>query len=271
VPLWTETACRFPPKPACRFEPKSPVGNSEICNKGHRSKFASASLPAVADQIGTANFLEGEEPNTPPEDGYPFADYAPGSSARVGGQQHESGFRRSDLRQARLPIFVDDAQKDHPGAEFATAHRGPSAIHVQSCRDASEIAGFRAAVLRVRIHLPPAKSRANSGTDVEAARLVGLGPPQTAPPVPASVDYEKRAPRSEARDRWAAAGAGRKSWRRGGWRGFRPPAARVQLRYQSPTSPAIVNEAGPQIAIPAVCRERARDCAVPPRAGRRWS
>ena len=49
-------------------------------DKGHRSKFASASLPAVADQIGTANFLEGEEPNTPPEDGYPFADYAPGSS-----------------------------------------------------------------------------------------------------------------------------------------------------------------------------------------------
>src|SRR5215831_13209014 len=28
----------------------------------------------------------------------------------------------------------------------------------------------RAAVLKVRIHLPPAKSRANSGTDVEAAR-----------------------------------------------------------------------------------------------------
>ena len=38
------------------------------------------SRPAVADQIGAANFLEGEEPNTPPEDGYPFADHAPGSS-----------------------------------------------------------------------------------------------------------------------------------------------------------------------------------------------
>jgi hypothetical protein len=30
----------------------------------------------------------------------------------------------------------------------------------------------------VRICLPPAKSRANSGADIEAARLSGLGPPQ---------------------------------------------------------------------------------------------
>jgi hypothetical protein len=34
----------------------------------------------------------------------------------------------------------------------------------QSCRDASEIAGFRAAVLKVRIHLSPAESQQTFGS-----------------------------------------------------------------------------------------------------------
>ena len=40
----------------------------------------------------------------------------------LGGGQHESGLRRSRPRQAGLPVFMDGAQKDHPGAEFASAH-----------------------------------------------------------------------------------------------------------------------------------------------------
>ena len=37
-----------------------------------------------------------------------------------------------------------------------------------------------------------------------------------------------------------------------------PPAARVQLRYQFPTRPAIVNEAAPEIAMPASKRSISR-------------
>src|SRR5215831_4079897 len=41
--------------------------------------------------------------------------------------------------------------------------------------------GFRAAVLKVRIHLPPAKSRANSGTGVSRdERMVLIPPPRRA-------------------------------------------------------------------------------------------
>jgi hypothetical protein len=48
-----------------------------------------------------------------------------------------------------------------------------------------------------------------------------------------------------------------------GLRNNLPAAARVQLRYQFPTRPAIVNEAAPEIAMPAskrsICR-RERCC-----------
>jgi hypothetical protein len=44
-----------------------------------------------------------------------------------------------------------------------------------------------------------------------------------------------------------------------------PPAARVQLRYQFPTRPAIVNEAAPEIAMPASKRNISRRLRLPPR------
>src|SRR5580704_8435181 len=55
--------------------------------------------------------------------------------ARGGGEDHEPGFGRSSSREARLPVFMDDAQKNHPGAELASAHHRPSATHTVSAVD----------------------------------------------------------------------------------------------------------------------------------------
>jgi hypothetical protein len=55
--------------------------------------------------------------------------------ARGGWEEHEPGFGRSRRREARLPALVDDAQKDHPGAEFASAHQRPSATDTISAVD----------------------------------------------------------------------------------------------------------------------------------------
>ena len=57
--------------------------------------------------------------------------------------------------------------RDDHGAGCSLAGGGAA----RDARNASEIAGFCIAVLQVRIHLSPAKSRANSSTDVEAARF----------------------------------------------------------------------------------------------------
>jgi hypothetical protein len=52
-----------------------------------------------------------------------------------GGQHHEASFGRSRCRQARLVVFVHDAQQHHPARELATADQRPSAGDAIAARD----------------------------------------------------------------------------------------------------------------------------------------
>src|SRR5262245_61510626 len=68
---------------------------------------------------------------------------------------------------------MDDAQKDHPGAEFASAHQRPSAIHAISAnRDVSLPRGSRTVRsndIRVRMHGLCSLGRKLSGSPVSIA------------------------------------------------------------------------------------------------------
>src|SRR6266851_7297237 len=55
--------------------------------------------------------------------------------ARRGGEDHEPGFGRSSSHEVWLPVFTDDAKKNHPGTEFASAYHRPPAIHPVSAGD----------------------------------------------------------------------------------------------------------------------------------------
>jgi hypothetical protein len=71
-------------------------------------------------------------------------------------------------RQARFVVFLDDAQKDHPSGEFASAHQRPSAIHAVSTRDNLSLSGGARTVrgndIRVRVHSPCCLRRELSGS-----------------------------------------------------------------------------------------------------------
>src|SRR5260370_25963722 len=41
------------------------------------------------------------------------------------GEDHEPSFGRSSSREVWLPVFMDDAQKNHPGAELTSAYHRP--------------------------------------------------------------------------------------------------------------------------------------------------
>ena len=87
---------------------------------------------------------------------------------------------------AMAPPPVPRACRDNPppAARRSSCGRTPLRFRLsapQSCRDASEIAGFRAAVLKVRIHLPPAKSLLRTRFATQRSTTDDIGPRQGSP------------------------------------------------------------------------------------------